>query len=211
MIVVTLPVGMLQANCYIVGCPETHEGAIIDPGGDPELILAEVRRHKLTIKYVLNTHAHFDHTAANRAVVEATAAALAIHPKDRALLMAGSGGQWFGLSSAPSPAPTVDLQPGDRLEVGRLVLEVLHTPGHSPGHVSFYERDEGAVFDGDVLFNRGIGRSDLPGGSWQQLLDSIRRVLLALPDDTIVYSGHGPATTIGEEKLYNPWLQDLVL
>jgi hydroxyacylglutathione hydrolase len=197
---VTLPVGMIETNCYVVGCEETKEGLIIDPGGHPERILAEVKRYGLTVKYVLNTHAHFDHTDANGAIVRATGAKLALHPKDRPLLAAAGGAALFGLHANPGPPPDLDLEHGDELAVGTLHFQVLHTPGHTPGHVCFYEPEEGVLFDGDVLFFRGVGRTDLPGGSWQQLVDSIQRVLFALPDDTIVYSGHGPATTIGEEK-----------
>ena len=207
MIVVALPVGMIQTNCYVVGCEETKEGAVIDPGGHPELILEQVERHKLVVKYVLNTHAHFDHTDANAALVQATGAALAIHPEDLPILRSSGGAAWFGMSADTSPLPDLELHDGDELEIGSLCLTVLHTPGHTPGHVCFYEPDEGVLFDGDVLFYRGIGRTDLPGGSWQQLLDSIQQVLFALPDETVVYSGHGPATTIGEEKQLNPWLQ----
>jgi hydroxyacylglutathione hydrolase len=207
LIIVTLPVGIIQTNCYVAGCEETKEGLIIDPGGNPERILTAVKRHGLTIRYVLNTHAHFDHTDGNRAVVEATGAALAIHPLDRPLLEAGGGGAWFGMGTLAGPSPTVELNAGDQLTVGKLCFEVLHTPGHTPGHVCFYERNEGVVFDGDVLFYQGVGRTDLPGGNWPQLMDSIQRVLFALPDGTIVYPGHGPATTIGEEKHLNPWLR----
>ena len=207
MIIATLPVGIIQTNCYVVGCEETKEGVIVDPGGHPERILATVKRSGLTIRYVLNTHAHFDHTDGNRAVVEATGAPLAIHPLDRPLLEAGGGGAWFGMRTVAGPSPAVDLHAGDRLAVGKLCFEVLHTPGHSPGHVCFYERNEGALFDGDVLFCQGVGRTDLPGGDWQQLMDSIERVLFALPGETTVYPGHGPATTIGEEKQSNPWLR----
>ena len=207
MIIATLPVGMIQTNCYIAGCPETREGAVIDPGGNPERILAEVERHGLSIRYVLNTHAHFDHTDANGAIVEATGAPLALHPLDLPLLQASGGAALFGLQADPSPPPDLELHDGDELEVGRLRFRVLHTPGHTPGHVCFYEPAEGALFDGDVLFYRGVGRTDLKGGSWQQLMDSIQRVLLALPHETVVYSGHGPATTIGDEKQLNPWLR----
>ena len=206
MIVVTLPVGIIQTNCYIVGCEETHEGAIIDPGGHANRILAEVERLGLTIRFVLNTHAHFDHTDGNKGVVEATGAALALHPLDRPILEAGGGGAWFGMKTAAGPAPTLDLHDGDQLQVGKLSLQVLHTPGHSPGHVCFYEPKAGVLFDGDLLFYQGVGRTDLPGGNPRQLMDSIQRVLLALPDETVVYPGHGPATTIGDEKRYNPWL-----
>jgi hydroxyacylglutathione hydrolase len=207
LIIVTLPVGLIQTNCYLIGCEETKEGAVIDPGGDAQRILAEVERQGLAIQYVLNTHAHFDHTEANGAIVQATGARLALHPKDRPLLEAAGGAALFGLQADPSPPPDLDLNEGDELEVGTLRLHVLYTPGHTPGHVSFYEPDEGVLFDGDVLFYRGIGRTDLPGGSWPQLRDSIERVLFGLPDDTVVYSGHGPATTIGEEKRLNPWLR----
>lgn len=207
MIVATLPVGMIQTNCYLVGCEETREGVIIDPGGHPQRILAEVKRHGLTIKYVLNTHAHFDHTDANRAIVEATGAPLALHPLELPLLQASGGAALFGLHGDTSPPPDLELHDGDELEVGKLRFRVLHTPGHRPGHVCFYEPTEGVLFDGDVLFYRGVGRTDLDGGSWQQLMDSIQRVLFALPDETVVYSGHGPATTIGDEKKLNPWLR----
>lgn len=205
--IVTLPVGMIQTNCYIVGCPKSGEGVVIDPGGHPERILAEIERLGLSIQYVLNTHAHFDHTDANGAIVKATGAPLALHPEDRALLAASGGAALFGLQAQPSPPPDLDLHDGDEIRVGRLNFQVLHTPGHTPGHVCFYEPQEGVLFDGDVLFFRGVGRTDLPGGSWQQLLDSIQRRLFVLPDETVVYSGHGPATTIGDEKRHNPWLQ----
>ncbi len=207
MIVATLPVGMIQTNCYIAGCPETRAGAVIDPGGNPERILAEVGRHGLTLKYVLNTHAHFDHTDANGAIVRATGAKLALHPLDLPLLKASGGATLFGLKADPSPIPDLELHDGDELEVGTLRFQVLHTPGHTPGHVCFYEEAEGVLFDGDVLFHRSIGRTDLPGGSYQQMMASIRRVLFALPNETVVYSGHGPATTIGDERRLNPWLR----
>jgi hydroxyacylglutathione hydrolase len=206
LIISTLPVGLIQTNCYVVGCEETKEGVIIDPGGHPQRILAEVERHGLVIKYVLNTHAHFDHTDANGAVVEATGAPLALHSLDLPLLKASGGAALFGMQADPSPMPSLELDGGDELAVGKLCFRVLHTPGHTPGHVCFYEPTERVLFDGDVLFYRGIGRTDLPGGSWQQLASSIRQVLLTLPEETAVYSGHGPATTIGEEKLFNPWL-----
>jgi glyoxylase-like metal-dependent hydrolase (beta-lactamase superfamily II) len=207
LLISTLPVGLIQTNCYIVGCEETKEGVVIDPGGHPERILAEVKRHGLRVKYVLNTHAHFDHTDANGAIVEATGAPLVLHAEDRPLLEVSGGAALFGMRADPSPPPDLELVDGDELRVGTLCFQVLHTPGHTPGHVCFHEPDEKVVFDGDVLFYRGIGRTDLPGGNQQQLFDSIQRVLFALPDETTVYSGHGPPTTIGEEKRLNPWLR----
>lgn len=206
MIVVSLPVGVIQTNCYIVACDKTLEAAIIDPGGHPERILAEAERRGLQVTYILNTHGHFDHTDGNNALKAATGAPLAMHPADVPLLRASGGAAWFGLRGDPSPPPDLELADGDELEVGSLRFQVLHTPGHTPGHVSFYEPAAGVVFDGDVLFAMGVGRTDLPGGNWDQLLDSIRRVLFALPDETKVYAGHGPATTIGAEKRGNPWL-----
>ena len=205
-IVETLPVGMIQTNAYVVGDEETREGVVIDPGGNPERILAAVERHGLTIRYVLNTHAHFDHTEANGALVAATGAPLALHPLDKPILAAAGGAGFFGLLFKPGPAPDLELADGDMLEVGGLRLQVLHTPGHSPGHVCFYEAGAGVVFDGDVLFYRGVGRFDMPGGNWQQLRKSIEEVLFVLPDDTVVYPGHGPATTIGDERILNPWM-----
>jgi hydroxyacylglutathione hydrolase len=207
LIIIALPVGLIQTNCYVVGCEETKEGAIIDPGGHPERILSEVERQGLTVKYVLNTHAHFDHTDANGALVEATGATLALHPADQQLLAASGGAALFGMRADASPPPGLDLHDRDELEIGNLRFQVFHTPGHTPGHVCFYEPEQGVLFDGDVLFRRGIGRTDLPGGSWGQLMDSIQRVLFSLPDETVVYSGHGPATTIGDEKRLNPWLR----
>jgi glyoxylase-like metal-dependent hydrolase (beta-lactamase superfamily II) len=207
MIIVTLPVGLIQTNCYLVGCEETNEGAAIDPGGHPQHILKEAERRGLEIRYVLNTHAHFDHTDGNRAIVKATGASLALHPLDLPVLRSSGGAAFFGLQADPSPDPDLELHDGDELAVGKLCFKVLHTPGHSPGHVCFYEPTEGVLFDGDVLFYRGIGRYDLPGGNWPQLVDSIQRVLFALPDETVVYPGHGPETTIGEEKSLNPWLR----
>ena len=208
MILITLPVGLIETNCYVIGCEETKQGAIIDPGGHPQRILAEVKRRGLAIQYVLDTHGHFDHTDANGAVVKATGAPLAIHPLDKPILQASGGASWFGMVAAPGPPPDLELQDGDLLNVGKLCLQVLHTPGHTPGHVCFFEPAQGILFDGDVLFYRGIGRTDLPGGNWQQLFDSIRRVLFSLPNTTMVYPGHGPATTIGDERRLNPWLSE---
>lgn len=206
MIVKQLPVGMIQANCYIAGCEETGEGVIIDPGDEAGRILAEVEAAGLTIKYILNTHAHFDHIMANGPLVQATAAPLALHPLDLPLLRQNGGASLFGLDAPPSPEPDIELAEGDTIVFGRYSLKVLFTPGHTPGHVSFYEATAGVVFDGDVLFAGGIGRTDLPGGDYETLLHSINEKLMVLPDETAVYSGHGPATTIGQERAGNPWL-----
>jgi glyoxylase-like metal-dependent hydrolase (beta-lactamase superfamily II) len=206
LVIKTLALGPIQTNCYLIGCPETLEGAVIDPGWDAPTILAEAEAAGLTIKYVLNTHAHWDHVSANADLLEATNAELAVHPNDLTLLRARGGADFWGIPVKPSPDPDVELAEGQRIPVGKLELQVLFTPGHTPGHVSFYEAGAGVVFDGDVLFKQGIGRTDLPGGDQHALMHSIRNVLMALPPETVVYSGHGPATTIGEERWANPWL-----
>jgi len=212
LIVKMLQVGPIMTNCYIVGCEETKQGAIIDPGGDGERILAEVRQLGLEIKYVVNTHGHFDHTLANKEVIEGLAESqqqpplLAIHQADEPMLKNGGGAALFGLMGFSSPPADMYLEEGDVLTLGQVKLQVLYTPGHSMGSVSLLNEEEKAVFDGDVLFNMGIGRADLTGGNPKTLMDSIRNKLLTLPDDTVVYSGHGPATTIGRERAGNPFL-----
>jgi hydroxyacylglutathione hydrolase len=206
LIVKQLPVGMIQANCYLAGCEETGAGVIIDPGDEAERILAEVEAAGLTIKYILNTHAHFDHIMANGPLVAALGAPLALHPLDLPLLRQNGGAAFFGLEAPPSPEPDLLLAEGDTISFGNYTLQVLYTPGHTPGHVSFYEARAKIIFDGDVLFADGIGRTDLPGGSFETLLHSINEKLMVLPDDTTVCSGHGPITTIGRERAGNPWL-----
>ncbi len=207
MIVKTVPVGPLQANCHIVGCKKTKLGAVIDPGDEADRILEMIEKLGLTVTHVLLTHAHFDHIGAAYEVVGATGAGLGVHPGDLPLLNAGGGATFFGIQPPPIPKATIHLAAGQAISIGELTLRVLHTPGHSPGHVTFHEPAHRAVFDGDVLFAEGIGRSDLPGGDYQALMRSIQEQLMSLPDDTLVYSGHGPVTTIGRERVSNPWLQ----
>ncbi len=212
MIVKMLQVGPIMTNCYIVGCEETKQGAIIDPGGNGERILAEVQRLGLEIKYVINTHGHFDHTLANEEVMEGLKESqqqpplLAIHEADAPMLKSSGGALLFGMRNFSSPAADMYLKEGDVLTLGQVKLKVLYTPGHSMGSVSLLNEEEKAVFDGDVLFNMGIGRTDLAGGSFETLMDSIRNKLLTLPDETVVYSGHGLTTTIGRERAGNPFL-----
>ncbi len=196
---------MLQTNCYIVGCEETKEGVIIDPGGNAKRILAEVEKLGLKIKYIINTHGHFDHTLANKEVVKATGAPLAIHSADAPMLTEGGGALLFGIIGKASPPADMMLEEGQVLTLGNIELKVLHTPGHSPGSICLYNEKEGMLFDGDVLFNMGIGRTDLPGGNYHLMMDSLQR-LLTLPDETMVYPGHGPPTTIGRERRSNPFL-----
>jgi hydroxyacylglutathione hydrolase len=206
MLVTMLSVGPIQTNCYVVGCEETLEGMVIDPGGHPKRILEAVEERGLTVKYIVNTHAHFDHMAANRALVEATGAPLVMHPDEVPVLKMGGGARWFGFFADSSPEPDMLVRGGDTLQVGQLTFQVMHTPGHSPGHILLYQADAGVLFDGDMLFQQGIGRSDMPGGNHATLIQNIREKILTLPDETVVYPGHGPATTVGEEKRSNPWL-----
>jgi len=207
MIIEALAVGPLQTNCYVVGDEASGEGIVIDPGGDATTILEVVRRLKLKIKLVVNTHGHFDHIMANKEVVEGTGAPLAIHPDDASMLTSPLRSfSFFAGSFRPGPAATVSLTEGSIVEVGSLKLQVLHTPGHSPGSISLWCAEQKIVFSGDALFNLGIGRTDFPGGSMRVLLQSIRDKLFTLPDDVVVYSGHGPQTTIGFERAHNPFL-----
>ena len=205
MLIETLTVGPVMTNCYIIACEDTKEAAVIDPGGDAKRILDTVQRMGVEVVYVLNTHGHFDHTLVNDAVIEVTGAPLAIHEADAPMLTMGGGAAWFGMKGSKSSADVL-LHEGDTLKVGNLQLQVLHVPGHSPGGVAFYIASEGVVFSGDALFNMGIGRTDLPGGDYEELITSIQTKLFALPGETVVYSGHGPATTIARERAGNPFL-----
>ena len=206
MIVKQLPVGELQANCYIVGCEDSKEGIIIDPGGEAQRILQTGQELGLAIKKILLTHAHFDHIAACAEVVKATQAPLFMHKDDLPLLKAGGGALLFGLPMPSYTEPDEFLVEGDVVKMGQYSFDVLFTPGHAPGHISFYEATVGVVFDGDVLFSGGIGRYDLPGGNYATLMQSITQKLMTLPDEVEVYSGHGPKTTVGYERLNNPFL-----
>ncbi len=206
MILHTIPAGMNQTNCYIVGCDATHEGAVIDPGGEGQRLVREISATELSIKYVLITHAHFDHIGGVADIVEATGAQLALHPNEEPLLKANGGASQWGFEIKPSPPPDIELSDGQILQVGELRFEVLLTPGHSPGGVTFYEADEGVAFVGDALFSHGVGRTDLPGSDRGTLMRSIKNVLFALPGETIVYPGHGPKTTVERERSTNPWL-----
>ncbi|MCP4543791.1 MAG: MBL fold metallo-hydrolase [Chloroflexi bacterium] len=206
MLLHSVAVGITQTNCYIVGCEETQEGVVIDPGGHPQRILKLIEENDLTIRYVLNTHCHFDHMGANAKIVAATNAPLALHPEEVPMLQARGGSVMFGVPVEESPMPDLELEHGQELKVGTLRFQVLHMPGHSLGSVTFYLEKESVAFDGDTLFAMGVGRTDLHGGSWEILERSIRDVLFTLPDETVIYPGHGPSTTVGRERQSNPWL-----
>ncbi|RLA95282.1 MAG: MBL fold metallo-hydrolase [Deltaproteobacteria bacterium] len=199
-----LVVGPLQANCYIVGCERTRLAAVIDPGGDGPRIVAALEGEGLRAIYIINTHGHFDHTGANRYVKEATGAQLLIHSADAPMILqqSKSAAMW-GLRVDDSPPPDRYLEEGDLVVFGDVSLEVLHTPGHTPGGISLFT--DGVVFVGDTLFAGSIGRTDFPGGDYRTLLDSVRTKIFPLGDEVIVYPGHGPETTVGHERRYNPF------
>jgi glyoxylase-like metal-dependent hydrolase (beta-lactamase superfamily II) len=200
-----LVVGALQVNCFIVADERTKDAIVIDPGDDAENILKLINDRGLKVKYLINTHAHFDHVSANKALKEATGAELLLHEGDAPILATVSqNARMFGMTSPSSPPADRYVKHGDVITAGDVSLKVLHTPGHSPGGICLL--GEGMVFTGDALFEGSIGRTDLPGGDLMTLIHAIRQHLMTLPDDTRVFCGHGPATTIGEERRENPFL-----
>jgi hydroxyacylglutathione hydrolase len=203
--VVPLPNGQFVQNCYLVADPARREAVLIDPGEEPQLFLSELDTRAWTLKAVWLTHGHLDHIMGVAAVREATGVPVFLHGADRPLYDSlPAQGEWMGLRLVAPPPPDEELRAGQRLAVGGLTFEVRHTPGHSPGSVSFV--GHGVIFGGDVLFNGSIGRTDLPGGDFGTLMGSIQQHFLTLPDSTVVYSGHGPETTIGVERMTNPFL-----
>jgi hydroxyacylglutathione hydrolase len=202
--IIALANGAFQENCYLVADPAAREAAIVDPGEEADLFLARLRTEGWTLQAIWLTHAHLDHVAGVSAIREATGAPVWLHPADRRLYdRAPDQARAFGLTLDRLAPPDREFREGDPAVVGDLAFDVLHTPGHSPGSVSL--AGCGVVFVGDVLFAGSVGRTDLPGGDTATLLASIRTRLYALPDETVVYAGHGPATTIGEEKRANPF------
>jgi len=204
LIIKALVVGPIQANCYIIGCEKTKEAAVIDPGDEGDRIIHILDDAGLTAKYILDTHGHFDHVGANKRVKEATDAKIAIHPEDAHMLgeLSGAAAMW-GMSVEDSPPPDMELIEGTEIVIGTITLKTLHTPGHTKGGVSLLT--DKVVFVGDTLFQGSIGRTDFPGGDYQTLIDSVKNKLFPLGDDVQVLSGHGPVTTIGRERQYNPF------
>jgi glyoxylase-like metal-dependent hydrolase (beta-lactamase superfamily II) len=198
----------MQTNCYIAANAETREAVVIDPGAEAHKVLQALDERRWLCQAVLLTHAHFDHIGAVADVVDATRAPLAVHAEEVPLLKAKGGALAFGMEVRSCPEPDWLLVPGEALQAGGLHFEVLFVPGHTPGHVAFYHAGGGVVFSGDTLFQHSIGRTDLPGGDYDLLMNSLRTVLLALPDETVVCAGHGPKTTIGNERRENPFLAE---
>jgi glyoxylase-like metal-dependent hydrolase (beta-lactamase superfamily II) len=203
--IVALPNGQFGENCYLLADRSTRQAVMVDPGEEPRLFLAELDTRGWALSAVWLTHGHIDHIMGVAAVKEATGVPVLLHPADRGLYDGlPRQGEWMGLTLEIPPPPDGELFEGQRLRLGDHEFTVRHTPGHSPGSVSFV--GPGIVLGGDVLFNGSIGRTDLPGGDLATLMHSLQAVFLALPDSTMVYSGHGPETTIGVERMTNPFL-----
>lgn len=205
LIIKELVVGPLMANCFIFGCKKTREAVVIDPGGDADRILLSLADSELKVKYIVNTHGHFDHVCGNGKMKDATGADILIHPLDAAMLgMLSSNAAVFGISVENSPLCDQTIEEGDTVSFGNISLKVIHTPGHTPGGISLYT--DGIVFVGDTLFAGSIGRTDFPGGDFDTLISSIKTKLFNMEDDMRVLSGHGPETSIGNEKRFNPFV-----
>ena len=201
-----LTVGLLEVNCYIIGDEETKEAVVIDPGGDENEILEVLNYHRLNLKYIIDTHGHFDHVDANQPLKEATGAQILIHEVDALMLSQPSAeamfftGNRFRLSQAD-----ILLKEGDVISFGKYRLQVLHTPGHTPGSISLVMEGHTYVYVGDLLFAGSIGRTDFPGGSFEALINAVRTKIFPLGDNYNVYPGHGPITMVGHERRYNPF------
>ena len=199
-------VGPLACNCYIVGDPDTKQAIVIDPGGDADDLVRDIADRGLTITAIVATHAHFDHVIAAEALRSSTGAPFYLHADDKPILswLQESGRMFLGIELPPPPEIDSATGEGDVLVAGATELQVIHTPGHSPGSISLV--GEGALFSGDTLFAESIGRTDLPGGDAAALVRAVRGKLFALPEDLPVYPGHGPATTLEHERRFNPFV-----
>ena len=202
--VYVMEVGPLMVNAYIVEEPAAKKAVVVDPGDDGDAILRQIRDRELSVEKILLTHGHFDHVGAVRLLREKTGAPVHVHAEDaKRMATARRQGLMFGLSVDDPPPPDVTVGEGDRIAFEGREFAVVHTPGHTPGCVSYL--CGGMAFVGDLLFAGSIGRTDLPGGSYEQLIASVREKIFVLPDDTIVFPGHGPSTTVGREKRSNPF------
>ncbi len=208
--IVSFTLGPVQTNAYLIADPETKEAAVIDPSWDGQIILADAQARGWRIGHLWYTHAHFDHIGGAAAIADALnpLPLVALHPADHVLWRAGGGGRMFGIPIDPGPEPSIDFTHGQTLKLGSNTFEVRHVPGHTPGHVILYCAAERVCFCGDLVFAGGVGRTDFPGGSWESLVNSIRTQVYTLPDETRLLSGHGPETTVGEEKVSNPFVQE---
>ena len=201
------PVGPLQCNCSVVGDEHTKEAIVIDPGDDIADVMAAVQRHGLTVKQIVVTHAHIDHVGGAMQLKRLTGAPILLNQNDYALLkMLDVQASWIGMKAPENVTIDGSIGTGDKVSAGGLVADVLHTPGHTEGSICLYFAPEKKLIAGDTLFAGSIGRTDLPGGSYDKIMRSLHGPVLALPDETVVVPGHGPLTTIGEERGSNPFL-----
>jgi glyoxylase-like metal-dependent hydrolase (beta-lactamase superfamily II) len=198
-------VGSLETNCYVVYCQDSLECAVVDPGAEADRIFQLIARKSLKPALILNTHGHIDHIGANKDIKEKFSIPLYIHSADSPMLGNVKQSEMAAfLGVIDSPSPDHLLNDGDKIKIGKSFLRVIHTPGHSPGSVSFL--GDGFLLSGDTLFFGGVGRTDLPGGSWKDMESSIKNKILTMPDEMIVLPGHGPFTTVGQEKRANPFI-----
>ncbi len=220
--IVSFTLGPVSTNAYLVADSETRDAAVIDPAWDGHIILAEAQKRGWRIAHLWYTHAHFDHIGGAAAIADALnpLPLVALHPNDHVLWRAAGGGPMFGFNIDPGPEPTIDLFQGQILKLGSVEFEVRFTPGHTPGHCIFYvadiraersaelseARSRSVCFCGDLIFKNSVGRTDLPGGDWNTLENSIETQVFTLPDETRLLSGHGAETTVGEEKRSNPFV-----
>jgi hydroxyacylglutathione hydrolase len=208
MILKMLTVGPFQENCYVIGDEETGAGAIVDPGDEAARIALAVEQTDLEVAQILITHAHIDHVGAVAALVDEYSCPVLMHAEAEPMLgQLPTQAMMMGLRFGKVPTVDSHIEDEGDIEVGGLELRSLYTPGHAPGHIAFYIESEGVLLSGDALFAGSVGRVDLPGGSMEVLMRSIEERLLTLPDETRVYPGHGPETTIGNERVHNPFLQ----
>lgn len=208
--IVPFILGPAQTNAYLVADSETREAAVIDPAWDGQVILAGAVQRGWRIAHLWYTHAHFDHIGGAGAIADALnpLPLVALHPADHVLWRAEGGAPLFGFRIDPGPEPTIDLAQGQILKLGGIQFEVRFTPGHTPGHCILYVSSAGICFCGDLIFNGSVGRTDLPGGDWNALENSIRKQVFTLPDDTRLLPGHGPETTVAREKRSNPFVSE---
>ena len=206
--IVSFTLGPAQTNAYLVADSETQDAAVIDPAWDGHIILEAAQKRGWRIAHLWYTHAHFDHIGGAAAIADALnpLPLVALHPNDHVLWRAGGGGAIFGFDIDPGPEPTIDFYQGQILRLGDVEFEVRFTPGHTSGHCILYVPASDVCFCGDLIFSGSVGRTDLPGGNWEQLVESIKTQVFTMPHDTRLLSGHGPETTVGEEKMNNPFV-----